>query len=166
MAVKKKKITATPVFASEAVLREKKEEIKEMESLLAGGKADRDVSYRNDKIQDPDLIKNEIRKRQAFIEKHTPQRLKGEAANKAYRRAKELAAEIKEMMPSEKMFNQRYPRSSDNHSRASDFEKAVQQQMEFQKAGTKKVEEYRYLMARLDPANPMVRSIEQLRRAR
>jgi len=161
----KKKITAPKVFASEAVLREKKNEIKEMETMLAGGRADRDVAYRNDKIQEPELIRHEIKKRKQFIEDNTPKKLTGVAANKALKRAKEIAAELKEAMPTRKMFDQRYPSSSDRASKASDFEKAVQQQMAFQR-DQKKVEEYRYLMSRLDPENPTVRDIERLRRAR
>lgn len=162
----RKKITAPKVFASESVLREKKEEIKEMESMLKGGAVERGVSYRSDKIQEPELIKHEIKKRQRFIDDNTPRKLTGESANKAYRRAKELAAEIKEAMPTQRLFNQRYPSSSDRASKATDFEKAVQQQMAFQKGMSHKTAEYRNLMAKLDPANPMVRNIETLRRAR
>lgn len=163
----KKKTTAQKVYASEAVLREKKEEIKEMESMLQGGQIERGVSYRQDKIQEPELIKHEIAKRKRFIENSTPKKFKGEEANKAYARAKELAEEIKDKMPNQKSFNQRYPSSSDRASKATDFEKAVQQQMAFQSNGmVQKVLEYRGLVARLDPENPMVRNIERLRRAR
>ncbi len=162
-----KKTTAPKVFASEAVLREKREEIKEMETMLTGGRADRDVAYRNDKIQEPDLIKHEIRKRQKFISDNTPKKLTGVEANKAYKRAKEIEGQLKEAMPSQKMFNQRYPSSSDRASKATDFEKAVQQQMAFQSPKMQQMAaEYRNLMSRLDPANPMVRNIETLRRAR
>ncbi len=163
----KKKTTAPKVFASEAVLREKREEIKEMETMLAGGKADRDVAYRKDKIQEPELIKHEIKKRQKFIEMNTPKKFSGVEANKAYKRVKELKEQLKEAMPSQKLFNQRYPSSSDRASKASDFERAVQQQMTFQSPKIQQaVAEYRHLMIRLDPSNPMVRNIENLRRAR
>jgi hypothetical protein len=163
----KKKITAPKVYASESVLREKREEIREMESMLAGGSIQRGVSYRSDKIQEPDLIKKEINIRKAFINNNTPKKLAGVEANKAYKRAKELSEEIKQAMPTQKLFNQRYPSSSDRASKTVDFEKAVRQQMEFQSSKVQqKVAEYRAVMARLDPSNPMVRNIEALRRAR
>ena len=162
----KKKITGPKVYASESVLREKKEEVKELESMLQGGQVERGVSFRSDKIQEPELIKHEIAKKKRFIESNTPKKLKGEEANRAYKRAKELAAELKEAMPTQKSFSQRYPNSSDRASKTTDFEKAVQQQMDFQKKMGNKAMEYRSLMARLDPGNPMVRNLEALRRAR
>lgn len=163
----KKKITAPKVFASESVLREKKEEIKEMEAALSGGRADRDVIHRSDKIQEPGLLQREIAKRKAFIRANTPKKLTGVEANKAYKEAKEMGAKLRELMPSQKMFNQRYPSSSDRASKATDFEKAVQQQMAFQHPEVQKLAAaYRERMARLDPSNPMVRNIEALRRAR
>jgi adenylate kinase family enzyme len=162
----RKKIKGPKVYASESVLREKKEEVKELESMLQGGQVDRGVSFRNDKIQEPELIKHQIAKAKRFIESNTPKKLKGEEANRAYKRAKELAAELKEAMPTQKLFSQRYPKSSDRASRATDFESAVRQQMEFQQKMGSKAIEYRSLMARLDPSNPMVRNIEALRRAR
>ena len=109
----KKKITGLKVYASESVLREKKEEVKELESMLQGGQVERGVSFRSDKIQEPELIKHEIAKKKRFIESNTPKKLKGEEANRAYKRAKELAAELKEAMPTQKLFSQRYPNSSD-----------------------------------------------------
>ena len=162
----RKKTTGPKVFASETVLREKREEVKEMESMLQGGQVDKGVSYRNDKIQEPDLIRHEISKRKRFIEENTPKKYKGEEANRAYKRAKELAVELKESMPTEKLFRQQYPKSSDRASKATDFEKAVKQQMEFQTKMSGKAAEYRALMARLDPLNPSVRNLEALRRAR
>lgn len=163
----KKKITVPKVFASEAVLREKREEVKEMENMLAGGRADRDVSYRNDKIQEPELIKHEIKKRQRFIEENTPKKFRGVGSNKAYKRAKELEEQLKDAMPSQKLFNQRYPSSSDRASKATDFERAVQQQMVFQSPKVQQMAaEYRHLMARISPDDPTVRNIERLRRAR
>lgn len=163
----KKKTTAPKVYASESVLREKKNEIKEMETMLAGGKADRDVAYRSDKIQEPELIKHEIRKRQKFIHDNTPKKLTGVNANKAYKRAKELEGQLKDVMPTQKQFGQRYPSSSDRASKASDFEQAVQRQMAFQSPKVQQMAaEYRHLMARIAPDDPMVRNLERLRRAR
>lgn len=161
----KKKITAPKVFASEAVLREKQEEIKEMENMLVGGRADRDVAYRNDKITEPELIKREIRKRQQFIRDNTPKKFTGVESNKAFKRAKELEATLKDAMPSQRLFNQRYPSSSDRASKASDFERAVKQQMAFQSAPVQRmVAEYRHLMSRISPDDPAIRNVERLRR--
>ena len=129
----RKKTTVPKVFASESVLREKKEEIKELETMLAGGRADRDVSFRNDKLQEPELIKHEIIKRQRFIESNTPKKLRGEDANKAYKRAKQLADELKDAMPTSNRYYQRYPRNADRASTTTNFEATVQRQMEFQK---------------------------------
>uniref|UniRef100_A0A6H1Z744 Uncharacterized protein n=1 Tax=viral metagenome TaxID=1070528 RepID=A0A6H1Z744_9ZZZZ len=163
----KKKTTEPKVFASESVLREKREEIKEMEAALSGGRADRDIIHRNDKIQEPDLLKHEINKRKRFIQENTPKKLTGVDANKAYKRVKEIAEQLREKMPNAKLFNQRYPSSSDRASKTQDFERAVQQQMEFQKPETQRmVAEYRHLVAKLDPANSSMRNIEALRRAR
>jgi hypothetical protein len=161
----KKKIIAPKVFASESVLQEKKNEIKEMETMLGGGRADRDISYRNDKIQDPDLIRHEIAKRKKFIEVNTPKKLTGVEANRAYKRVKELEAEFKDKMPTSKLFNQRYPRSDDRASKAIDFERGVQQQVAFQKMQPL-VNEFRNLVARIDPQNRTLGNIERLRRAR
>jgi hypothetical protein len=86
-------------------------------------------------------------------------------ANKAYKRAKEIAEELKEKMPSSKLFYQRYPNNSDRASKAQDFERAVQQQMAFQKMQGK-VDEFRNLMARIDPHDRTLGNIERLRRAR
>ncbi len=163
----RKKTTAPKVYASEAVLREKKAEIKELETMLNGGQESSVVGFRKDKITDPALIRAEIERREKFIRTNTPVKFKGEDANKAYRRAKEIAAELKEIMPSQKAFYQRYPNHADRASRTTDFERAVAQQMAFQSSQVqRKVDEYRNLMSRLDPQNPLVRNIEQLRRSR
>lgn len=162
-----RKKVAPKVFASESVLNEKKSEIKELESMLRGGQVASGVGFRNDKISDPDLIRAEIARREKFIKSNTPVKLKGEDANKAYKRAKEIAEELKEVMPSKKMFFQRYPTGTDRASRETNFEEAVRQQMAFQNPQVqRKVDEYRHIMSRLDPSNPMVRNIEQLRRSR
>ena len=164
MAVKKQK-KPDLVLATNEQISEWKRDIDGMERMLNGKEVDSGVYGRKDLIQDPDNIKREIDKRKRLIANHSPQKLSGNAANTAYKRAKELKEEITKLMPSEKAYFQPYPNGKTPTHRGVDFEKTVQQQMAFQKADVqKKVQEYKYLMTRLDPDNPSVRNIEMLRR--
>ena len=153
------------VLATNEQLVEWKRDINGMERMLEGKELDTGVYGRKDLIQDPDHIKREIDKRKRLIANHSPQKLTGNAANTAFKRAKELKEEITKNMPSEKDYFQPYPNSKTSTHRGSDFEKTVRMQMEFQKPEMQqKVREFKYLMGRLDPSNPNVRNIEMLRR--
>ncbi len=164
---KSKKKPENLAVATPDQIKEWKQEIMELEGSLKGGSVDRGVYSRNDLVQEPELIRRQIAKNEALIKKYSPRQMKGQEANRAYARAKELAAEIKESMPSQREYFQRGANKGDSHKKVMDFERAVQKQVAFQSAGMqRKVEEYRHIMARLDPSNPMVRSIETLRRAR
>lgn len=153
------------VLATNEQISEWKRDIDGMERMLSGKELDSGVYGRKDLIQDPDQIKREIDKRKRLITTHSPQKLTGNAANTAFKRAKELKEEITKLMPSEKDYFQPYPSSKTPTHRGTDFENTVRRQMEFQKPEVqKKVQEYKYLMGRLDPSNPNVRNIEMLRR--
>jgi hypothetical protein len=159
-AVKKK--DSTPVFASEENLRDVKNEIRELESMLREDEARGDKR----KIQDVMQVKAEILKKQQYIERHSPSKLRGEAANKAYKEARELEKVIQENMPKANDYYQRQPKNSDSYSRQQDFEAAVRQQIHFQSNPELKRAQMKYkaIMAQLDPQNPTVRNLERLRK--
>lgn len=161
----KQKKQSDVVFATNEQISEWKHDINSMERMLDGKELDSGVYGRKDLIQDPDHIRREIDKRKRLIATHSPQKLTGNAANTAYKRAKELKEEITKNMPSEKDYFQPYPNSKTPTHRGIDFEKTVKMQMEFQKPEMQqKVREFKYLMSRLEPENPNVRNIEMLRR--
>lgn len=126
---------------------------------------DRDVYTLSSKIQDPQLIRREIAKKKAMIERYSPKKMRPGDANAAYKRAKELKEMIQEAMPTAKAYFQPQPGKNTQHHRAVDFEKTVRQQMAFQQPAIQRiVAEYKYLMGRIDPGNPTVRNIELLRK--
>lgn len=148
------------VYATDTQIREAKSEIKFLENML---KADQAGSKRIGDVAD---IKRQIQEKEQFIEKHRPKKLRGQRANRMYAEAKKLKEEIKEAMPSGKDYFRPYPKGEDGHNRQADFERAVHQQMAFQRDSTlkKKVIRFKAIMARLDPQDPIVRNIENLRR--
>lgn len=157
---KKPKKEVVPVFASEETLKEVKRDIKELEIMLK-----EDSARARPMIQDPASIKAEILKKQQYVLRHSPTGLRGDNANKAYKEAKELERIIKANMPGKKTYYKRYPKNEDDHSKHTDFENAVKQQIKFQTDPKVKhaIARYKYLMGRLDPQNPTVRNIERLR---
>ena len=80
----KKKNSAPEIFASEDRIREVKNEIRELETMLREDEA----RGERRKIHDVAGIKSEIIKKQQYVEKFSPSKLTGEAANRAYREAK------------------------------------------------------------------------------
>ena len=162
---KKAKKQPNLVLATNEQIAEWKHDIDSMERMLAGKEIDSGVYGRKDLIQDPGHIQHEIAKRRKLIETHSPRKLTGQAANTAYKRAKELAEEIKKVMPTAKEYYQPYPSGKTPTHRGMDFENTVRQQMAFQgQEVQEKVREYKYLMGKLDPDNPNIRNIESLRR--
>ncbi len=153
------------VLATDEQITEWKRDIDGMERMLAGKEIDSGVYGRKDMIQDPGHIQHEIMKRKKLIEAHSPHKLTGLAANTAFKRAKELKEEIAKAMPTAKEYFQPYPSGKTPTHRGADFEKTVRMQMAFQSPEVqKKVQEYKYLMTRIDPSNPTVRNIESLRK--
>lgn len=157
---KAKKPEPFPVYASETQIKEFQRDIKELEIMLA-----EDRQRKQPKITDPDGVKAEILKKQQYIERHSPPKLRGDNANKAYKEAKQLEKIIKENMPKSSAFNQQYPKGSDSYNKQQKFEEAVKQQMRFMSNPKVKqaVLKYKYIMARLSGNDPSERNIEKLR---
>ncbi len=150
------------VYASGAQIRSAEDDIKHLEGML---RADRTRGDKR-KISNESEILQEIKQKQSLIDEHIPHKLKGQTANKAYAEAKKLANEIKEAMPSGRAYRQPYPGKNTSHKKERDFEDAVRQQVAFQtdKKLKMKVKRFRAMMAELDPSDPRVRNIENLRR--
>ncbi len=167
MAAPKKKVAKRPdpipVFASEAQIKSVKEEIRELEGMLL-----EDSQRKVPKIQDVGSVKAEILKKEQYVLRNSPSKLKGEAANKAYKEAKELEGIIKKNMPKGKSYHQPYPKSGASHLKSQNFEDAVRQQMAFQMNPQIKtaVLKYKNIMARLSGGDPHETNIERLRSGR
>ena len=117
------------------------------------------------KISDRAEIEKQISTKKKLLKDHSPRKLKGQKANRAYEEAKKLADFIREQMPSRKDYFRPYSKASDDHNRQSDFEKAVVQQMAFQKNAKvqQAIIKYKNIMRRLDPSDPTISNIENLR---
>ena len=124
-------------------------------------KADRQSKGGN-KIQDETEFMAEVNKKKDLLAKHAPKRLRGKNKDKAKKRADELDGFIQEHMPSAEAYYQKYPKYGCN----SDFEKAVKQQVAFQTNPKLKqaIKERKYWLGRLEPDDPTIRNIENLRR--
>ena len=148
------------VYAGESQIRAAKADKQALERMLR-----QDKTRKEPKISDEGLVRQEIEEKRKIIEDYAPKKLTGEASNRAYTEAKKLKAEIKAAMPSNKAYYQQYPKGS-SHKKERDFEDAVRQQVAFQtdKKLKMKVKRFRAMMAELDPSDPRVRNIENLRR--
>jgi len=147
------------VFLGKDQIRGIKEEITFLKKML-----DEDATRGNHKkISDPDRIKREMREKKELLETHTPVKLKGTKANKAYKELEEISEKLKESMLSGKQFNQMYPKSSGSEL---DFERAIKQQVEFQ-TNPKLVRmqnRFKYLASKIDPDDPIMSNVERLRK--
>ena len=150
------------VYASGAQIRSAEDDIKHLEGML---RADRTRGDKR-KISNESEILQEIKQKQSLIDEHIPHKLKGQTANKAYAEAKKLANEIKEAMPSGRAYRQPYPGKNTSHKKERDFEDTVRQQMYCQqdKNLKRKVKRYKAIVRQLDPNDPTISNIENLRR--
>ena len=114
------------------------------------------------KIQDVAEFRADIAKKKKILNNYTPKPFRGKNKDKAAKRIKELDSFIKEQMPSSKSYYQNYPK---NGGCDNDFERAVRQQMAFQSNPKvqKAVAERKNLVGRLEPQDPYIRSVENLR---
>lgn len=114
------------------------------------------------KIQDVAEYNEEIKKKKILLTNHAPKPLRGKNKDKAAKRIKELDSYIKDQMVRKADFNKRYPKDSCDN----DFERAVNQQMAFQSNPEiqKAIKERKHLWGRLEPQDPMIRNVENLRR--
>jgi hypothetical protein len=141
-------------------IRNIKAEISSMERMLEA-----DQRSARSKIQDPQKIKEDIETKKKFLHEVTPKKLKGKAADKAYKRIEHLQEVIKKEMLPEKAFHTQYPKASDGHLKKQEFERAVKQQIKFQTDPVikKAVNEYKSLMRQIDPQDPDAPNIENVR---
>jgi hypothetical protein len=146
---------------SEAQCEEVRQSINNLEKMLNDERP-----WVRGKITDEKEVRAEIRKKRALLNEHSPKKLRGAKANRAYAEAKKLKEFIAEHMPDRKSYFQRYSKDTDSHNKQADFERAVQQQMEFQKNPDiqRAVTRYKNIMRRIDSDDPMVSNIEALRK--
>lgn len=144
-------------FLSDKQIRDIKADIASEERMLRNPDTSKYIMDRGE------ILKG-ISKKQKILHDHVPEKLTGESANKLYAHAKKLAAWIAEYQPTKKELFRKPVSESDDHTKIMDFERAVKHQVEWMKKGQKAVETYRYIMRRLDPENPNIGSVEQLRR--
>lgn len=178
MAIKKRK-KATPkmppkdkldkVFLTDKEAREIKKDIADREKMLIADKASG-----RPKIQNEAEFAAEIKKKKAILAQHSPTKLTGAKANRAYAEAKKLKEEISGEILDRRSFGQSYPRQTDRHGnpitpdfdKKRAFDKAVQRQYALQTNPVlkRKIARFKGIMANLDPQDPTVRNIESLRR--
>jgi len=127
---------------------------------------EQDIRSGRPRIQDRVEFNEEVDRKKDELKAHKPKRLKGATASKAYTLVKKLDKYIGERMPSSDKYFLSYPKGKDKHSHHTDFEKAVQHQVAFQtdKKLQQAITARKHIMARLDPDDPSIRSIENLRR--
>lgn len=146
---------------TEAQCDEVRRDIDSMEKML-NDKRD----WVREKITDEAEVRGQIASKQKLLTDHSPRRMRGQKANKAYAEAKKLAEFIQGEMPTSKEYFQSYSTNKDSHMKQSDFEKAVVQQMAFQTnpALQQAVRRYKNIMRRMEPDNPTLTNIEALRK--
>jgi hypothetical protein len=132
-------------------------EINHLEKMLEA-----DKRSRSPKIQDEAEFRANIAAKKKLIEQHSPKPLKGKSKDVAAKRIKELDSFISDQMPKRKDYFQGYPKNGADN----DFERAVQQQVAFQTNPKiqKAINERKLLLGRLEPHDPYIRNIENLRR--
>ena len=151
-----KKVDLTLITPQQA--KEIGAEINHLERMLQA-----DKSSPSPKIQDVAEFNAEIAKKKKILNDYTPKPFRGKTKDKAAKRIKELDTFIKEQMPSAKSYYQSYPK---NGGCDNDFERAVIQQMAFQSNPKiqQAVAERKNLLGRLEPHDPYIRSVENLRK--
>lgn len=151
----------TKEFFTPDRIREIKQEISEFECQLKGGDDNSPdgvgfMRHTVDQIQDPTDIKREINRRHKLLKDGMPQPFKNTAtANKAYDWCRKAERWINEHHP--KNVSVKYPnKGREEH----DFDRGVNEMVDWLKKGDKVYSQYRYLMRRLDPSNPYAGRIE------
>ena len=138
-------------------------EINHLERMLEA-----DKQRPNPKIQDIGEYNEEIKKKKTLLSNHAPVQFRGKNKDKAAKRIDELDSFIQDHMPKKKEYYMRYPKASRDNEENCDnnFERAVNQQIAFQTnpAIQKAITERKYLVGRLEPQDPTLRNIENLRK--
>jgi len=153
---KKKQNEYDIAFITPAQAAKIEQEIDYLETMLKT-----DQSSRRPKIQDVGEVMQNIKKKKALLVDHIPKKFRGPTGNKAYARAKELAAKIKNELPGKKDYYMQYQKEDSNF----DFERVVKQQVRFMTDPKIQgmVREYKHLMRRIDPSDPSIANVERLR---
>ena len=94
---KKKQNEYDIAFITPAHAAKTKQEIESLEAMLKA-----DQASRSPKIQDVGEVMQNIKKKKAILENHTPKKFRGQTGNAAWARAKDLAKKIKKEMPGRK----------------------------------------------------------------
>jgi len=151
-----KKIDLT--LATPQQVKEIGAEINHLEGMLKA-----DQMSGSPKIQDVAEFNENVSAKKKLLEEHTPKPFRGKNKDKDAKRVKELDSFIKEHMPRKASYYQKYPKGDGCEN---DFERAVNQQMAFQTNPViqKAVAERKNLLGRLEPNDPYIRNIENLRR--
>jgi len=97
-------------------------------------------------------VQAEVRKLDKAIEDGSPRKMRGGDKDKINDRAKELASSIQEGMP-----------TRDEMRNLRDNPGAPFKNLEWQKRNAQKIQEYKQIMRRLEPGDPMASNIENLR---
>jgi len=159
-------------FMSPARAKEIKQEIRELERMIDPDGADDGagsgvgfMKHTASQIADAGQIHHEIKQKRTMLKKHTPQKFASpKAANAAFAWAKKAEKWIINNMPDQKNHREFYPKGVGTARRETNFEQAIQNELQWQKKSPKIVEQYRYIMQRLDPSNQNAGNIERLRR--
>ena len=153
---------STKVYLSDDVIRDEKQEIKRLEKML---EADRQRGEHR-KIVDEGLFKKELAERKKKVEEGTPHKFPVRQQNRAYDEAKKLKGEIQEALQPANKFYTPYPSNRSSTKRKQQFDEAVQHEVRIMRDPElqKKMQRYKSLMAQIDPSDPRIRNIENLRK--
>ncbi len=144
--------------------KEIEREIKDLEGMLTGAGG---MEHTTSLISNPAEIKQEIAQKRKTLQEGTPKKFRNDKeANKARAWAKKAEKWIADNAPKHSDASLLFPNSKSKHGADHDFERSVDQQIAWQK--NKKAQailnQYKNIMQRLDPEDPMVRNTERLRR--
>ncbi len=160
------KVFLTPERAAEI-----KKEISDLERMVKGNKVDNydgfSVGYTPSSasmIMNKGEIVKEIREKQKTLHDFTPQKFTTKESNKAYREAKELRKELKDVLTPNKLLGLKHAEAGTTARKAQSFQQAVEREVYNMRHSQKKIERYRYLMQRIDAADKTESSIERLRK--
>jgi hypothetical protein len=149
--------------ASPEIVKEVKRDVASLERALRGGPVDSRTGITlNMNRTDLGAMREELHSKKRWLEKYEAEPLKGDAANKALKRANELKERIKAKMQPKNKFYQFY---ATNQRKEKDFQEAVSWEAKLlrDKEYKQEVQEYRALMRQIDPSDPTVFNIERLR---
>ena len=124
------------------------EKIRENEALL---KAAGEKTYKSEERVDTAQVKRNIEKDKATLEAAMPEKFSsGAEKDKQYSRAKELAEKIKEGMPTSNEMRTCPPGMINRH-------------LKLDRENRERIDEWKNIMRRLDPSDPNVANVENLR---